>query len=353
MRLPWVSGERYRLLLIDWLQCPFVSIAGNYGMIKVAIIGAGQLGSRHLQALNLLEMPLTIYVVDPYEASLDLARSRFEASIGTFKHLITYHKTMDVLDAIDIAIVASTAGSRCHILTRLFQTTSVNHLILEKILFNSHQDYFDADALIQQTDTKVWVNCCMRMMSFYNQFHSQFHNTAMHYRVNGSQYGLVTNAIHYLDHVAHLTGSEEFTLDTRYLDKAIISSKRAGYYELTGTLIAQFSNGSMAYLHAGKAGNAPVQVELCNDEYRVISRESEQKAWISEGKNDWQWQEKAASIPFQSALTAELITSLLETNQAKLPDYKTSMAIHLQLLEPLKVFLNNNGLKSDVDYPFT
>ena len=36
-------------------------------MKKVIIIGAGQIGSRHLQALAAIKTPLDIYVVDPTE----------------------------------------------------------------------------------------------------------------------------------------------------------------------------------------------------------------------------------------------------------------------------------------------
>ena len=38
-------------------------------MINVALIGAGQLGSRHLQALALSEIPMNIEVVDPFVES--------------------------------------------------------------------------------------------------------------------------------------------------------------------------------------------------------------------------------------------------------------------------------------------
>ena len=47
-------------------------------MKTVLVIGAGQLGSRHLQALKLVQNDLSISVVDPFQASLDVAKERFE-----------------------------------------------------------------------------------------------------------------------------------------------------------------------------------------------------------------------------------------------------------------------------------
>ena len=46
-------------------------------MHSIAIIGAGQLGSRHLQAIARLTMPARVYLVDPSDAARDVARQRF------------------------------------------------------------------------------------------------------------------------------------------------------------------------------------------------------------------------------------------------------------------------------------
>jgi predicted dehydrogenase len=46
-------------------------------MKSIVIIGAGQLGSRHLQALRLIDEPIRIQVVDPSHESLKVAEERF------------------------------------------------------------------------------------------------------------------------------------------------------------------------------------------------------------------------------------------------------------------------------------
>jgi predicted dehydrogenase len=190
-------------------------------------------------------------------------------------------------------------------------------------------------------------------MPFYNRFTDAFRQTAIHYHVEGSLYGLVTNAIHYLDHIAHLTGETDFVLDTSYLNKTPVHSKRPGFYDLTGTLIARFNRGSLAWISCHHAGTAPIQIEIYNHEHRMISRESEHKAWCTSVHQDWVWSESPAPIPFQSTLTADLAHALITTNQCALPDYETSMKLHLQLLAPLNAFLTAHSVKSDVDYPFT
>lgn len=47
-------------------------------MYKVAIIGADQLGSRHLQGLKTAVSPLSISVVDSSNESLQIAKERYD-----------------------------------------------------------------------------------------------------------------------------------------------------------------------------------------------------------------------------------------------------------------------------------
>jgi predicted dehydrogenase len=62
-------------------------------MINIAIIGAGQIGSRHLQALSYLEEHAVIQVVDPLEQSRKTAEERFNdtcnGTINNIKHSFT------------------------------------------------------------------------------------------------------------------------------------------------------------------------------------------------------------------------------------------------------------------------
>jgi len=324
-------------------------------MHKIKVIGAGQLGSRHLQALKGVEQPLTIEVVDPNEASLQVAKERYDAiDVKDCPHQINYASCLSPDEQVDIAIVASTASTRRKIIEELLSVSEVRHLVLEKLLFTQFEDYEAVGQLLSQSKTKAWTNCCMRTMPFYQQLKSEFLGRTMTYLVQGSQFGLVTNAIHYLDHVAYLTGCNTFEVDTFYLDKTIIESKRPGYLELTGTLMAKFDNGSIAQLQCLASGELPVQIEMSHQDYRIISREWEQKAWESSLANQWQWQELEARIPYQSEMTKYLVTDLLQTEQCGLTDYETSKQLHLQLLEPLRGYIAEQGQQNDtIHYPFT
>lgn len=324
-------------------------------MKKVIIIGAGNIGSRHLQALKAVKIPLEIFVIDPSRVSLETARSRYESMpAGKFNHVMTFMPGFaKEIGSVDLAIVATRSDIRASITSDLLNKVKTRYLLLEKILFTKKEDYKKIGQLIKKTGTKTWVNCASREMDFYRKMQPEFRGSAFSYIVAGSNFGLVTNAVHYLDHIAHLSGCDDFILDTSGLDRKIIHSKRNGFLEVTGTLKATFKNGSCALLSSFSKGDAPIIVEFQNHKVRCISKESENMAWVSRANNGWRWQEVEAPITHQSQRTTRLAEQIFKNGTCSLIDYEGSSRIHLQMLEPLLKFVNENSRIKYDHYPFT
>jgi predicted dehydrogenase len=321
-------------------------------MFKIKVIGAGQLGSRHLQALKGVKQPLDIQVIDPSEVSLQIAKERYEAVSSENAHQISFRTSLDRPDSTDIAIVATNSDVRSKALRSLFDASKTKLLVIEKLLFNRRPDYAEIENKLAETGAKAWVNCPMRVMPIYEQIRASIAAAPISYRVTGSQFGLVTNAIHYIDHVAHLCGCSEFKLDTSGLDRNPIPSKRPGFLELNGTLVAGFADGSRCEITCYPSGTAPVMVEIFNEKNRYVVRESEGKLWHSGESSKWTWLEQAAPIPYQSQITTEVIELLLSTGDCGLTPYATSAQIHLQLLDPLLELARSRSPEINM-YPFT
>jgi len=321
------------------------------GMKSVVIVGAGQLGSRHLQALKGVATPLDIEVVDPSPDALRVARERYDAITTPVPHRIAFSARREKPGAVDVAIVATGSKVRRAAMEALL-AGEVRAMILEKLLFANRADYAPmAQRLAAKGAPRTWVNCPMRVMPPYQAIREELGRGPVHYRVTGSQFGLVTNAIHYLDHLAHLSGCTEYTLDTSGLDSAPVESKRPGYLEVNGTLAARFADGSRCEMTCFATGTMPVVVEICNDKRRYIVRESEGKLWQSAEESKWAWQERDAPIPFQSQMTTRLVEAILATGDCGLTPFAESVPVHLALLEPLAKFLGARS--AQVDYPFT
>jgi len=321
-------------------------------MSRIKIIGAGQLGSRHLQALKAVKQPLEIQVIDPSEASLQVAKERYESVPNGQEHKISYSTSIERADATDVAIVATNSDFRRKALDSLFDASETRLLVIEKLLFNQRADYAEVESKLGKAKARAWVNCPMRVMPVYEQIRASLAATPISYRVTGSQFGLVTNAIHYIDHAVHLSGCEEFELDTRGLERTPIPSKRRGFLELNGTLIALFADGTRCEITCYPTGTAPVIVEIFNEKNRYVVRESEGKLWHAGENSKWAWVEQAAPIPYQSQITTGVIESLLSTGDCGLTPYASSARIHLRLLDPLLELVRLQSPETSV-YPFT
>ena len=322
-------------------------------MKSVLIVGAGQLGSRHLQALRSIQEPLAIQVIDPSPEALNTAKERYN-SIPGVDHPVEFHSSLDsAKKKLDLVINASSARARRGILEKLLEKSEIKYLVLEKILFTAPEDYVAIEKLVNQKATQTWVNCCMRQMLPYRQIQKEVTGKRVHMTVTGSQYGLVTNAIHYFDYLAWLAGSSKFKVSTDGLDNVPIPSKRPGYLELNGTLTAQFENGCSGTVTCFPSENLPILVEIHSPSSRFIVRESERKLWTSPRDSSSGWSETDVVIPYQSQLTAELARALFESGRCALPTLKESIDIHLSLLNPLCAHLEKNKITTEVPFPFT
>lgn len=323
---------------------------------SVLLAGAGNLGSRHLQALKKVNLPLSIYVVDPSPNSLKLAKQRYDdISRGSFDHPIEFFQALTFPEnkKIDLAIIATNSNVRRKVLEDIFAHCACKFIILEKLLFQERDDYLAIDDLFLRSHTKAWVNCSMRAMPFYYKLKEVFNGNIIRYVVSGSQFGLVTNLIHYIDHMIFLTECPDFTVDYDYLDPRPIESKRKGFIELNGNLSVCFKNGSVGVFTCYPEGNLPILVEIISKDARCISREWEKKAWISMNVDNWAWKEINADIPYQSQMTKVLTEEILSNGTCPLVTYSESMGPHLTLLEALKEFLNEKSDFKTECYPFT
>jgi predicted dehydrogenase len=312
-------------------------------MKTVVVLGAGQLGSRHLQALKSVPFPLSIHVVDPSRDSLALSKSRFSEAPGYAHHTVTYSHSKPK-EHINFAIIATTADVRFSVTKELISSTKVDAILFEKILFCEPEDYSLARELL--SNTKAWVNCCMRQLEIYKKIKATLKGRIDCF-VSASKFGLITNSIHYVDFLAYLTGSNDFTVDCSLLDSEFIPSKRKGFSECTGTLRVAFGDGSTGTFSNYLDGDSPIVVQFSSGNARFIVRETEGVALYSGMDNGWKWETIEGEITPQSVLTTQLAIDVLTTGDCVLTPLEESSIIHSRLFEPIRYYF---GLSR---YPFT
>jgi hypothetical protein len=318
-------------------------------MFNIAIIGAGQLGSRHLQGLKKITLEVAIFIVDPDQNSLNTSRERYNQVQGNpLIESISYLKDISFLpNVLDIVIVATGSKPRASIIQLLLGNKKVKYLILEKFLFPSVHEYQEIANLLEQKQVKTWVNCSRRMFSFYRELKELLSGYKyLKYSIIGTNWGLACNAIHFLDHFAMLMEHNEFSIDV-LLESEIIESKRKDYIEFTGTIKGSFNNSEFVF--TSKQGTeAHCKMEIKTDKYFI---EVDESVGIIDIKylNTNEIISKQVHIPYQSELTNIMVEQILKTGESDLTEYSESAKLHLQFLIPVVDFYNKiTGNKSDM-----
>lgn len=314
-------------------------------MTDIALVGAGQLGSRHLQALAQFDRPATIWVVDPSTQSLAVAKERFE-QVAKPLVVARFLQGFDSLPtSFDAAVVATGANVRRAAIEALLARSSVSAMLLEKVLFQRIADYAAIGDLLDSRGVKAWVNCAQRLWPFFVQLRTRtLGQPNVHIGVSGANWGLGCNAIHNLDLLGFMTGDSQFRIETA-LDAGSIPSKRPGFIEFTGAVYAYGARGSRVDQVSYPAGDAPFAFEVRTSEFHAQWRVGEPMARISESSSGWAWREYPVSIPYQSQLTGGVVAQMLDNGTSELPRYAESAALHLTMLE---AFLSHLGGSSGV-----
>lgn len=297
----------------------------------VAVIGTGQLGSRHLQSLARLANPPRALAVEPVAACAAAARTRLEEAGSLRAEFFTSVAALP--PDLDVAVVATTSDVRETVVAELLETKRPRFLILEKFLFQRADAYERIGALLRGTGARAWVNCPRRLWPFYRALKPRLKaGEPLDYHVSGSQLGIGSNAIHPLDHLAFLSSDADFSVATQGLDPDARASKRPGFVEFTGTLAARGRNGSSLTMRSFNEAGIPPLITLTSPSLRAVIREAEGRAWIAEASAGWKWNEESFAIPFQSELTASVVADLLERGDCGLTPYEESARLHLPLL---------------------
>ncbi|MDP6925113.1 MAG: Gfo/Idh/MocA family oxidoreductase [Candidatus Scalindua sp.] len=305
-------------------------------MYKIALIGAGQIGSRHLQALAKSEIPISVEVVSRTSQSLVEAKERFEHIKGTglVKSVKYFQSIKSLSNSIDIAIIATNSDVRRKVIEEVMQYKKTRFLLLEKVVFQSVQDFHEIIDLLKISQVKAWVNCPRRMYDFYLEVQKNLGNgEPIVCDIRGGNWGMGCNSIHFIDLISYVSREIDFRITRSDLDLEILASKREGFLEFTGSLRGVTRNGSKFSLISDKKSNVPCVITIKGDTSRYIIFESKGKAIRAHKSNNWKDEEVQFSVPYQSQLTHLAVSKILVTGQSDLTPLQLSFEFHKPLLE--------------------
>jgi len=320
-------------------------------MKKIAIIGAGQLGSRHLQGIAQCGFDVSIEVVEPYESSRKTAKERYEQieNRAFVKKIEFFSSIKQLSSSLDLVIVATSADVRHKVMKELLESKTVANLVLEKVLFQTIDAYDEMEKLLKKKQTSCWVNHARRMYPFYHKLKKLLSDAKqVSYSVQGGDWGLACNSLHFIDHLSFLTDTLNVTLYNHLLDTKLYDSKRKGFVEFNGLLVGKMGKHSFS-LYSNEQ-QTPLIFSIVSDTIAVKIDEGAGKVHMARKEDEWKWTTVEEKIVyFQSELSQVLAEDILVKKEVSLPTYAMAKALHVPYINCLLDKMQEiNGERSTV-----
>ncbi|PCI27237.1 MAG: hypothetical protein COB67_08950 [SAR324 cluster bacterium] len=312
-------------------------------MKNVLIIGSGQLGSRHMQALLNSKYDLKIDVIDRSLESLELAKQRAEEiKKRKAKIELRFFESIDESDlqVLDLVIIATTAGVRYSVTKELLEKRKVSHLILEKVAFQKVSHFDKIINLCRAKNTKTWVNCPRREFDAFKEMKAFLADQEkLIMTVQGGNWGLGCNTIHLMDLLAFFTNSLPESYSIENLDPILYEANRADVKEFGGLLTFRYTNGSRLTVIDEKDSIAPTFTSIHGKTKRLIISEFNKTVILSTAEKDWELEQKEIYLPYQSELTTLVADKIFETGECNLTTLEESKILHQVLFSALNTHL--------------
>jgi hypothetical protein len=331
-------------------------------LLNISIIGAGQIGSRHLQAFVNSKESIRIQLVDPSQDSLEVACQRFHSVYKEDSKRIALQtfNTIEELDKYqDVAIIATDAIVRNDVIKELVQKKKIKAMIFEKVLFQTEREYFEIDSLLKSKKIPTWVNCILRATSFFRELKKLLNKDKyICMKVDGADWGLACNGIHILDLFAFLSGCRDFEFTDIRFDQVIPDFKRPESKEFIGEMVGKNSQGHQLIMKCeegdsvkeNQRGVKTIRIENGSNHY-TITVYMDRVIHKSKTKNNET--ETTEPLPLQSQITHQLIEDIIKSRSCGLPTYSESMGLHLCLIRAFLEHLSKTTGKRVTRCPIT
>ena len=211
---------------------------------RVLLAGCGNIGFRHLQALEQMATPAAITIVEPNPAAHPRIAGLIAAHAGP--HRFDLRAALpETRQSFDLAVLATSADSRRALVEALLAGHEIGAMILEKVLFQTLTDLDAVGAALDRQGRAAWVNCGRRVFPGYLAGRNAWGPARpLDITVAGAAFGLGSNGIHLLDLAEFLNDAALVSVDATALRPGSVPAKRDGCVEIFGQITARLDNGA-------------------------------------------------------------------------------------------------------------
>ncbi|OVE74927.1 hypothetical protein BVX95_00685 [archaeon D22] len=302
-------------------------------MIKIGIIGTGNIGKRHIQSIANISEEFELFCHDMYEDSLESLDSFFLANDIKIKNVEKIKNLDNFISRIDnetLVIISTTAIGRATLTDQILKS-SPKAILLEKPVCQTLEEY---DSILKNnvSNVPIYVNFPRHMYEFYNEISVQQDMNDSKIFVTQNDAGIACNGIHIFELICWLFDAKEYII-THHKISNPYETKRKGFYDISGEV--KFEINKKIYFEFIDSANSTETINIIgkNKSYHIF--ETSKKMLIN---SDQDIEVENINIPFQSQLTSEFVIDLFKNSSTNLlPSINQTFLAHKMLFELLKL----------------
>lgn len=308
----------------------------NYSnhLTSILLVGCGDLGSRHLQALAKLHKNSEIHIVEPNKKAQVIAKKRLKEVDRHMNHIFFWHSDIEEVKVIsDLVIIATTSTGRADLLLRLLDLGHSKFLV-EKLVCQSVKEYKKILRKIENKNAKAWIDLPRRYFPAYMKLKNLLQkDDDIFINIIAGNEGLGANTIHWYDLFSWYKEDMNIKLNGDLILKKTFPNKRGkNLKEFAGTITGNSSN-SILNLTYFQNKNMSRVIEIVSEKIHLIIDETNEKVIPIRGVPKITFKYEHASN-----LTTKIVEDILK-DSCHLPSLSYSFNAHSEIFRILNQHL--------------
>jgi hypothetical protein len=314
--------------------------------LRILVVGAGQIGSRHIQALASIPNIIEVVAVDPSTESCNRARQRWHEISGHANKFLSFFSTLNEVNgrSFDLAVLATNATKRLDYLNQV-AALGIRNVLAEKLLFQSVDQLEKAIELCSNKHVALYPNYVYRYTSPWSQLREYIRGQNFEMRIDAGDIGFATNLPHWLDLFEFLADSPLSELSIKLSCEPYPSKRDRNLIDFSGRAFGKSLSGSSLSMSFEEGLGLPVATISTVDGNIILN---EEKCTISGSlrKSDMK-----LDTPLVSKTTSLIVTDILFGKTA-LPNLIETASMNRLLLNAIQLALYRT-IRTDKIIPIT
>ena len=308
-------------------------------MIRVLIIGMGNIGKRHLQGLSNLQKEFEVCYYDKMKVTKDSVLKfclENKIIIKNLNVLNTYKETLNWITDQTIIIVATTANGR-HKLLKDIVLKVPKAILVEKPVCQTLKEYESIMDLSKSYSVPIYINFIAHLQDFYIQIRNELKDVKQFvFYSNMPMWGIACVGIHHFELLTWLLNFKKYQIVNTSESVKIYEQKRTGFYDVFGSVILRDANNNLCVINNSDFDSI-ASIQIITEEKIFTIYEQQKILTIINKRSPGKIDIKHLEYKYVSQYTHNIIESILSAKKSILPDIDEGFLSHKILFDYLKL----------------